>query len=38
VRSAYLQENGPKLAFDYLDGPGRQGIAVKEFPENAVAP
>ncbi len=34
VRSAYLQENGPKLAFDYLDGPGREGIAVKEFPEN----
>ncbi len=35
VRSAYLQENGPRLAFEYLDGPGRQGIAVKEFPENA---
>ncbi len=34
VRRAYLSENGQKLAFEYLDGPGRDGIAIREFPEN----
>jgi len=34
VRSVYLRENGQRLAFEYLDGPGRDGIDVKEFFEN----
>jgi len=34
VRNAYLRENGQRLAFEYLDGPGRDGIDVKEFLEN----
>lgn len=33
VRRYYLNENGQKLGFEYLDGPGRDGIDVKEFFE-----
>lgn len=35
VKSAYLQQNGRQLAYDYLDGPGREGISIKVFPGNA---
>jgi hypothetical protein len=37
VQAAYLQENGKKLVYDYLDGPGRAPFKVETFPEN-IAP